>query len=555
MKRSFILLTCVLALFASCNKGEVVTEAVDENANVQALTVDATLTPATGEGMRTAFAPDDILRVKFVNSAGDQVGRAQVLRGENVSGTSASFTSAKVAVPKDAAELVVFLDNPASNGVNYGSAPTFDHLASQDGTLKDAVAHQVILGTTPATALSSGKASVTLAYKTALLKIVATFPEGATPVAGETTLTVGAAGQYNDIALPAAAPSAASKRGVITVPAASVDPGARTATAYVAVWPESGVFNGASLISKIGGTTYGNPLAVTAIEAGKGVSIAQEVVTIEFKFNISDDEQVIATGVVGNVVAAESVDWISISGGTVTVAANNTGKMRTGSLVLDNGRTYTVTQIGPKEFMGSWTFNTKIFGSGAAAQFASKDPAVIPVTIGEPLKGETLKDADGVEHTNNIGIRGLFYDTVLDACVEFDYENNTAKVGLFLDTRDNAGQKCEKGYVVYFPGLCTRTATAWSSPWAYNTTQQGDPDYCWMWFDVNEDFTEFYYLNRNNNGVEFQTLTQYSSPTMNQICGFGAIVNSENVFNKAIQYSNFFQVNTKGLDKENFVRN
>ena len=55
--------------------------------------------------------------------------------------------------------------------------------------------------------------------------------------------------------------------------------------------------------------------------------------------------------------------------------------------------------------------------------------------------------------------------------------------------------------------------------------------------------------------MEFQTLTQYSSATMNQICGFGAIVNSENVFNKAIQYSNFFQVNTKGLDKENFVRN
>ena len=555
MKKSFILLTCVLAFFASCNKGEVVTEAVDENANVQALTIDATLTPATGEGMRASFAADDILRVKFLNSAGDQVGRVQVLRGTDISGASASFTSDKVAVPNDAADMVVYLDNSITNGVNYGSAPTYDHLNLQDGTLKDAVAHQVILGTTPASGLSSGKASVNLAYKTTILKVVATFPEGAAPVEGETTLTLGASGQYNDIALPAAVPASASQRGVITVPAASVDAATRTATSYIAVWPESEVFKNASLIAKIGGTTYGNPLAVTAIEAGKGVSIAQKVVTIEFKFNISDDEQVIATNVEGNRVAAESVDWITISGGTITVAENTTGKMRTGSLVLDNGRTYTVTQIGPKEFMGSWTFNTKIFGSGAAAQFASKDPATIPVSIGKPLKGETLKDAAGVEHTNNIGIRGLFYDTVLDACVEFDYENNTAKVGLFLDTRDDAGQKCEKGYVVYFPGLCTRTATAWSSPWVYNTTQQGDPDYCWLWFDVNEDFTEFYYLNRNNNGVEFQTLTQYSSPTMNQICGFGAIVNSENVFNKAIQYSNFFQVNTKGLDKENFVRN
>ena len=118
MKRSFILLTCVLAFFASCNKGEVVTEAVDENANVQALTIDATLTPATGEGMRASFAADDILRVKFVNSAGDQVGRVQVLRGTDISGTSASFTSDKVAVPNDAADMVVYLDNSITNGVD-----------------------------------------------------------------------------------------------------------------------------------------------------------------------------------------------------------------------------------------------------------------------------------------------------------------------------------------------------------------------------------------------------------------------------------------------------
>jgi len=555
MKKIFILLSCALAVFASCMKGEVVEEAVDENATVQALTIDATLTPATGEGMRTSFAADDILRIKFVNSAGAQVGRPQVLRGSDISGTSASFSSTKVAVPDDAATMVVYLDNSAANGVNYGSAPTYDHLNTQAGTLKDAIAHQVILGTTSASGLSGGKASVDLAYKTSILKVVATFPEDAVPVAGETTLTIGAAGQYNDIALPLDTPSSDSKRGTITVKAASVDASARTATAYVAVWPESGVFTDANLIAKIGSTTYGNPLSVTSIVAGKGVDVAQEVVTIEFKFNISDEEQVIATGVSGNRVAAESVDWITISGGTITVAANNTGKKRTGSLVLDNGRTYTVTQIGPKEFMGSWTFNTKIFGSGSLKQWASKDPATISVTIGEPRKGETLKDAAGVAHTNNIGISGLFYDTVLDACVEIDYENNTAKVGLFLDTRDDAGQKTDVGYVVYFPGLCTRTATAWSSPWAYNTTQQGDPDYCWLWFTVSEDFNEFYYLNRNNNGVEFQELTQFSNATMNKICGFGTIVNSENVFNKAIGYSNFFQVNTKGLDKENFVRN
>ena len=45
---------------------------------------------------------------------------------------------------------------------------------------------------------------------------------------------------------------------------------------------------------------------------------------------------------------------------------------------------------------------------------------------------------DGKTYTNNIGVKGLFFDTVLDACLDIDYEAKTLRMGLFLDTRDGA---------------------------------------------------------------------------------------------------------------------
>lgn len=70
---------------------------------------------------------------------------------------------------------------------------------------------------------------------------------------------------------------------------------------------------------------------------------------------------------------------------------------------------------------------------------------------------------DGKTYTNNIGVKGLFFDTVLDACLDIDYEAKTLRMGLFLDTRDGIGQQVNGKYATYFPGLATKSATAWVS--------------------------------------------------------------------------------------------
>lgn len=253
----------------------------------------------------------------------------------------------------------------------------------------------------------------------------------------------------------------------------------------------------------------------------------------------------------------KTVDFITYNGDNVVRwSENTTGKPRTATIEFSTGAKVTITQISANDFKGEWTFTTKVFGSSSPF-VGSADPYTFKsLTFGEPRYSEALKASDGNTYANNVGIKGLYHDTVLDACVNINYESKTVRFGVFLDTRDGVGQKVNGKYATYFPGLATRTETAWAKPWLYTETELGDPDYEWLWFTVSEDFNTLMYKNRNNNGVEFQTLTQYSSKTMNQICGFGVVLSDTNVFNHSTvtAYSNFYQVNPAGKPGEFFER-
>lgn len=254
--------------------------------------------------------------------------------------------------------------------------------------------------------------------------------------------------------------------------------------------------------------------------------------------------------------------WLTYADGKVSWTANTTGHPRTSTLTFENGSSFKLTQIDcPADFKGGWKFTTKIFaGAGASAKAA--DPGVMSVTFVDPLKPATLKDVDGVEHTNNIGLKGLFFDTILDACVDINYEAETARIGFFLDARDGSGQAVNGKYAAYIPGIATRTDKAWASPWQYAETELGDPDYVWFWFTISEDFNTIMYTNRTEKTpVEFQTLTQYSNKTMNQICAISVVLSDTNVFNHSTVstkgigvYSNVFQCNPKGHVGEFFTR-
>lgn len=525
-----------MALFSACDNGEDVKEFKDDNATVKALIIEASLPSAQGEGMKTTFTAKDFLRVRFAKADGTSVGRTQILRGEAAEGKTASFSNS-IAVPNDAETILVYVDNKETNAVNYGSAPTVVGLGSQKGTLADAVAHQVIMGTAPVSALSSGKASVSLAYKTGIVKLVVSYPEDTTPKAGETTITLGSDAQYNNIVLPLEAPEKESEKGAITVPA-TVDADLGTATAYIAVWPVGGEYTNTNLISHIQTTTYGNALEVTDITAGKTTEIAQGVDAKEFNYWIGDEAYTLS-GVYAKVESASK--WITVKDGVLTVEENKTGSVRVGKVVLDNGHTYIFTQIGANDFKGSWTLYSKRFNPNGTVTGGDNNANETVVTFGEPLKKETLSDASGKEHTNNIGIKGLYLESVMDACVEIDYEARTINFGIFFDRR--AAQSAGAGkYCVYLPE-CAGVNTWGNYNFAPGDKAFSDSNYDWLWFTVSEDLKTLKY--------QYYGAGQKTSNGRYFICGISCVkATSADKSSIAGAYDVIYQANYKNSNTD-----
>ena len=193
-----------------------------------------------------------------------------------------------------------------------------------------------------------------------------------------------------------------------------------------------------------------------------------------------------------------SEDWLTYSNGTLSWTANTTGKPRTATITLPDGTAYSVTQISVEDFKGEYTLTSKMFNNEGSKAVAT-DKKVIDVTIGDALKGETLKDGTGASHTNNLGIDGLYHKGLIaEAAVEIDYEAKSVRFGVFTDARkaqkDPSPVDASAPYVAFLPEMCkTWTPGSFKAPWYFNTPDLGDPDYEWIWFDVNSSFTTFSY--------------------------------------------------------------
>lgn len=216
--------------------------------------------------------------------------------------------------------------------------------------------------------------------------------------------------------------------------------------------------------------------------------------------------------------------WLKFEKGAATWAANTTGKVRTATLELSTGSKITVTQLEDVDFKGSYTFNAKFFSNNTKWTTAGNSKT-LTVTFGDPILGETLTDVDGKEHVNALGVTGLYFTAVMDAAVDIDYENKTVKLGLFLDARDNA-QAVENGvsgygYACFLPEMGTGTGSSWASPWNFVQPDLGaDKDYCWLWFDLNEDMTQFSW----NSYSQAQFMKSDKATSANRIIGITCAV-------------------------------
>ena len=192
-----------------------------------------------------------------------------------------------------------------------------------------------------------------------------------------------------------------------------------------------------------------------------------------------------------------SEDWLTYSNGTLSWTANTTGKPRTATITLPDGTAYSVTQISADDFKGGWTLYSKRFNpngtvSGSNNKDAKENVAnTSAVTFGDPLKKETLKDASGSEYTNNLGIKGLYLESVLDACVEIDYEGKAVRFGVFFDRR--SAQKAGDGkFCAYIPE-CSGKNIWGDYNFAPGDKAFSDTNYEWLWFKVSGDLKTMKY--------------------------------------------------------------
>lgn len=567
MYKKILTIFALAASLLACNKVE--NEVVAPENGAKTLTITATLgdpatrlsySEATDGSYKASFNNDDVVWAYFAKADNSVAGPVTKLaidpKSISFDGKTACFRQPAVSIPEGSTKIIAYLANTA-NTTNFDGGDDIVSDISSQANLTAALNNQVIYGAVDFKDLTSTNpdalaASIPFSYKTSLLKFSLALPEG-TEVDPKAAVSVTLANGkiHNKLHISGGVLGAKSEEGDLNL-GATVANG--VVTAYAAVWAAD------DLNSKIFVTIDKDSFLAdfkpsATIAAGKAYTVERAVTKVSMETKWIADEAGSVEFPNGG-AAAVTEGFLSYADGKISWTKNETGKPRSAKLVFANGSTFEALQIGPADFKGAWTFTTKVFAQ-AGSFVPAKDPYTFgDVTLGEPRNTEALVAPDGKTYTNNIGVKGLFFDTVLDACLDIDYEAKTLRMGLFLDTRDGIGQQVNGKYATYFPGLATKSATAWGKPWLYTETDLGDPDYVWMWFKISEDFNTIIYQNRTTADVELQTLTQYSNPTMNQICGFGVVLSNTNAFNHSTvnAYANFFQCNPAGHTGEFFTR-
>ncbi len=566
MYKKILTIFALAASLLACNKVE--NEVVAPENGAKTLTITATIgdpdtrlsySEATDGSYKARFNNEDVVWAYFAKADNSVAGPVTKLaidpKSISFDGKTACFRQPTVSIPEGSTKIIAYLANTA-NTTNFDGGDDIVSDISSQANLTAALNNQVIYGAVDFKDLTSTNpdalaASIPFSYKTSLLKFSLALPEGTEvdpKAAVSVNLTSGKI--HNKLHISGGVLGAKSEEGDLNL-GATVANG--VVTAYAAVWAAD------DLNSKIFVTIDKDSFLAdfkpsATIAAGKAYTVERAVTKVSMETKWIADEAGSVEFPNGG-AAAVTEGFLSYADGKISWTKNETGKPRSAKIVFANGSTFEALQIGPADFKGAWTFTTKVFAQ-AGSFVPAKDPYTFgDVTLGEPRNTEALVAPDGKTYTNNIGVKGLFFDTVLDACLDIDYEAKTLRMGLFLDTRDGIGQQVNGKYATYFPGLATKSATAWGKPWLYTETELGDPDYVWMWFKISEDFNTIIYQNRTTADVELQTLTQYGS-TINQICGFGVVLSNTNAFNHSTvnAYANFFQCNPVKETGEFFTR-
>lgn len=436
MYKKILTIFALAASLLACNKAE--NEVVAPENGAKTLTITATIgdpdtrlsySEATDGSYKARFNENDVVWAYFAKADNSVAGPVTKLaidpKSISFDGKTACFRQPAVSIPEGSTKIIAYLANTA-NTTNFDGGDDIVSDISSQANLTAALNNQVIYGAVDFKDLTSTDpdalaASIPFSYKTSLLKFSLALPEG-TEVDPKAAVSVTLANGkiHNKLHISGGVLGAKSGEGDLKL-GATVANGMVSAAA--AVWAADDL--NSKIFVNIGEDTFiADFKPAASIVAGKVYTVERTLAKVSMASQwISDKAGSVDFPDGGSAAVTEG--FLSYANGKISWTKNETGKPRSAKLIFANGSSFEAVQIGPDSFKGDWSFTTKIFAStGASAKAA--DPGVMSVTFVDPLKPVTLKDVDGVEHTNNIGLKGLFFDTILDACVDINYEAKTA---------------------------------------------------------------------------------------------------------------------------------
>lgn len=547
MYKKILTIFALAASLLACNKAE--NEVVAPENGAKTLTITATLgdpatrlsySEATDGSYKASFNNDDVVWAYFAKADNSVAGPVTKLaidpKSISFDGKTACFRQPAVSIPEGSTKIIAYLANTA-NTTNFDGGDDIVSDISSQANLTAALNNQVIYGAVDFKDLTSTNpdalaASIPFSYKTSLLKFSLALPEG-TEVDPKAAVSVTLANGkiHNKLHISGGVLGAKSEEGELKL-GATVANGMVSAAA--AVWAADDL--NSKIFVNIGEDTFiADFKPAASIVAGKVYTVERTLAKVSMASQwISDEAGSVDFPDGGSAAVTEG--FLSYANGKISWTKNETGKPRSAKLIFANGSTFEAVQIGPDSFKGTYSLWSKRFATATAPYKASSntDPALETpnIVFGNPLKGETLADVDGKSYTNQIGVKGLYYDGIMDATVDINYEAKTVRVGMFLDARSTAGQLHNSGkldaypYVCFLPGMgTTNEKELWAKPWNFvqpDLSTTDATDYTWLWFTVSDDFNTLNYT--PNTSATLQYLNTDAKTSANAICAITVAV-------------------------------
>lgn len=551
MKKKIFALIAFAAAFVGCSKeaSETPSPALEGQKFVITASVGDPVTRLgytenDKNGFTAKFTSSEKISLYFLK-ADNSVALSRVLSidGYSISddGRTAKFETTDLTIPTDAVKLAAYLYS--GTGSTYTDEKATTDLSLQ-ANLGAAQSHHILYATANASDIKvdengASVANLKFAYKTALLRFTLTFPEDVkVTMDNKTVITLGNANGTIHNALDVVwgeLAETSAKGDIVFYPTDTLDK-KNVAVAYACVWAGDN-FKDSNISVAQGDDTYSVNLELKkeTLEAGKVYDVTRTLNASPKPVTMWANDDAASADFKYSAGEEVTNDWLSCKDGKVSWTANTTGAPRTAKLSFKNGASFELTQLSAADFKGNYSLWSKRFATSTAPYASSDNNAAVEtpgIVFGEPLKGETLSDVDGKTYTNQIGVKGLYYDGIMDATVSIDYEAMTARVGMFLDARSTAGQLHNSGkladypYVCFLPGMGTTTSKSlWAAPWNFvqpdlSTTDAND--YTWLWFTVSSDFKTLNYTPNTSAGLQY--LNTDAKTSANAICAITVAV-------------------------------